>query len=110
MTSSSMLNHSAQVRAAQEFARIAHATQTRKWNGEPYFNHLREVHDIANQFFNLPEWALAVAWLHDVVEDTKTTYTDLARHGFMDEIIGGVWWLTDTHQNYGIRETRKKLI
>lgn len=56
------------IKAAQ-FAAHAHATQKRKYNGEPYITHPMRV---AGQIALVPgvtEVEVAAAWLHDVIED-----------------------------------------
>lgn len=100
---------SEQIDLARRYAKIAHKDQKRKWTGEPYFEHLHEVYCLADQYFPMPDWALAVAYLHDVVEDTDVTYTDLDRAGFAPEVVEGVWFLTDTAEYLGNRATRKWL-
>lgn len=53
--------------------------------GEPYLNHVRRV--VASQV--RPDYR-AVAWLHDVVEDTGVTLDDLRDIGFPDEVVEAV--------------------
>jgi (p)ppGpp synthase/HD superfamily hydrolase len=53
---------------AKEFAIIAHGDQ--KYGEHPYSVHVDEVAHIASEYGELDE---AVAFLHDVVEDTETT-------------------------------------
>lgn len=71
------------VRTAYAFAKKAHEGVTRA-SGEPYFSHplavAKTVHD-----WNLDEASIAVALLHDVVEDTDITVKDIAKE-FGDEI------------------------
>lgn len=56
--------------------------------GKPYVDHLRRV----AAPFHYPSFpvAEAVAWLHDVVEDTPCMLEDLEDLGFSYEIIGAV--------------------
>lgn len=64
----------------------------------PYVEHLERV---ASPFSggngkdgrNYPQ-AAAVAWLHDVVEDTPCTLGDLYQLGFSPEIVEAVWAIT----------------
>ena len=61
---------------AYYFATAAHAAvgQKRKYTGEDYFNHCKEVHDILYmQASYCNGQMLAAALLHDVVEDTQVT-------------------------------------
>ncbi|MBR0945248.1 MULTISPECIES: HD domain-containing protein [Bradyrhizobium] len=53
---------------AREFAREKHAAQKRDYTGAPYFVHLEEVAGMVERA-GLSEFAIAAAWLHDVVED-----------------------------------------
>jgi (p)ppGpp synthase/HD superfamily hydrolase len=57
--------------------------------GKPYTGHLRRV---AKPFAEPNRWdtACAVAWLHDIVEDTDCTLADLYELGFPDEIVHAV--------------------
>lgn len=63
--------------AAAVCAAEAHAKQKRKVTGEPYFNHVLRVAEHAAKA-GLSEEAIVAALLHDSVEDTKMTYTDLS--------------------------------
>ncbi|MBI3715825.1 MAG: bifunctional (p)ppGpp synthetase/guanosine-3',5'-bis(diphosphate) 3'-pyrophosphohydrolase, partial [Betaproteobacteria bacterium] len=64
------------VEAAFEMARVAHEGQFRQ-SGEPYITHPLAVATILAQWHLDPQ-ALIAALLHDVVEDTPTTKTDIA--------------------------------
>lgn len=63
---------------AQYFAQIAHGTQL--YNDElPYPFHLQRVVDVLRRFgYSGPEWECA-GWLHDVIEDTNKSYSDILR-------------------------------
>lgn len=60
------------------FAAAAHIGQTRRYTGEPYINHPREVLWLLprNADINMQQAAL----LHDVIEDTPVTAEQLAAH------------------------------
>lgn len=73
------------VSKAKMVAHWFHAGQTDMAN-KPYVDHLRRV---AYPFDGWPT-AQAVAWLHDVVEDTECTLGDLWELGFQDEIVDAV--------------------
>jgi len=64
-----------QVRRAFEFSRQAHSGQFRK-SGEAYIHHPIAVTGILAQWHLDPQ-ALMAALLHDVVEDTPTTKTEI---------------------------------
>lgn len=67
-----------QVRAAAELAKALHGAQTR-WNGESYFEEHCEVVAGHVRDFGEPNYAVALAYLHDVLEDTPTTVRMMAR-------------------------------
>ena len=64
------------------FAADAHRNQRRKGAAqEPYLNHLIEVVDLVVQATDNADMdTVMAALLHDVVEDTPTTYEDVARN------------------------------
>ena len=71
------------LRRAYEVAAEAHAAQVRK-TGDPYITHpLAVAHMLAG--YGLDEQTLAAALLHDTVEDTNLTLSDLSMQ-FGDEI------------------------
>lgn len=100
---------------AMEFAREAHKDQVRKYTGNPYFDHLSEVVGITATTLNkspresylYTEYAMAIAWLHDVIEDTRMTELDLISNHFPMIVVEGVLLLSDVEK--GNRETRKQL-
>ncbi|QJR13311.1 RelA/SpoT family protein [Usitatibacter palustris] len=65
------------IEAAYEVARAAHAGQFRK-SGEPYITHPLAVAKILAEWHLDPQ-ALMAAILHDVVEDTPTTKSEIAK-------------------------------
>ncbi|WP_235851129.1 HD domain-containing protein [Paraburkholderia piptadeniae] len=89
--------------AAMHFARRVHREQKRKYTGAPYFDHLAEVAGIVATVDSSPE-AIAVAWLHDCVEDQRVIEVELISlfGGFIAE---GVMWLSDLE--VGNRAERK---
>lgn len=63
--------------AAQEFAIAKHGTQ--KYGEHPYSYHLAQVSQLLEEYGHAGDEAIAAAgWLHDVLEDTPTTYEMLA--------------------------------
>ncbi len=69
------------VSEAADFAARRHTGQQRKGRGnEPYVNHLAEA---ANLLSIAPDGTaaelVAAGWLHDTIEDTATTYHELAK-------------------------------
>ena len=69
---------------ARAFAERVHAGAVDK-AGYPYIDHPRAVAARVEG-----DEVKAVAWLHDVVEDTPTTLADLEAAGFSPEVISGV--------------------
>jgi (p)ppGpp synthase/HD superfamily hydrolase len=99
------------VRKAQVYAMAAHAAvgQKRKYTGEPYIVHPAEVASIVAQVPGATEDMVAAAWLHDVVEDTGCTYTDI-HMAFGADIAALVGWLTDVSKpEDGNRAHRKAM-
>jgi (p)ppGpp synthase/HD superfamily hydrolase len=84
------------VRKAQVYAMAAHASvkQVRKYTGEPYIVHPAEVAKIVAGVPGSTPDMVAAAWLHDVVEDTGCTFTDI-HMAFGIDIATLVGWLTD---------------
>lgn len=62
------------VQKAQEVATEAHADQF--YGDKPYTYHLRRVAEMVHLYTKDPVGE-AVAWLHDILEDTSTSYRDL---------------------------------
>lgn len=74
---------------AKQIATRAHAGQFRRDGVTPYI-----VHPEAVAARVIGDTAKAVAWLHDVLEDTKLTVVDLEQAGFSREITKAVVALT----------------
>lgn len=80
---------------ANSIALISHQDQRRR-GGEDYWYHVDRV---AGKMETSEE--KQVAYLHDVLEDTKTTLKDLKEYGFSDEVLDAVIILTKReHQEY----------
>ena|SRR3990167_8446332 len=62
----------------REFAVKAHGSQTRKDGKTPYWTHLDGVVEILQEAGVTDDVTLSAAYLHDVLEDTKVTLTELA--------------------------------
>ena len=99
------------VHKAQVYAMAAHAAvqQKRKYTGEPYIVHPAEVASIVASVPGSTPDMVAAAWLHDVVEDTGCTFTDI-HFAFGADIAALVGWLTDVSKPAdGNRKTRKAM-
>ncbi len=97
------------VRKAQVYAMAAHAAvgQRRKYTNEPYIVHPAEVAKIVAGVPGATPDMVAAAWLHDVVEDTGCTFTDI-HMAFGIDIATLVGWLTDVSKpDDGNRAHRK---
>lgn len=95
---------------AMVFARQVHATQVRKYTGNPYVDHLAEVAGIAMsvgwRFPTVhPDIFMATAWLHDCVEDQGATPFQLRAIDMPEAVIEGVMLLSDLEE--GNRAVRK---
>ncbi len=99
------------VRKAQVYAMAAHAAvgQRRKYTGEPYIVHPAEVAKIVAGVPGATPNMVAAAWLHDVVEDTGCTYTDI-HMGFGADIATLVGWLTDVSKPEDGNRAKRKAI
>ena len=91
---------------AMQFAMEKHTGQLHRYTNEPYWGHLAEVAGIVAMTPSCTPLQLQVAWLHDTIEDTETTFDELVdTFGYSTAI--GVHFLTD--QEEGNRKTRKLL-
>lgn len=112
---------------AYEFAKMAHQSvinedgtvgQKRKYTNEPYEIHPYEVAVMVSNSCHNDPVNVAVAVLHDVVEDTKYTLDDIHNHfislGYDEEmvidLVQGVREVTDVSQKSdGNRKVRKNI-
>lgn len=88
---------------AMLFAREVHKDQKRKYTGNPYSDHLAEVAGIVATV-SLSPLSIAVAWLHDCVEDCGVQDQTIKDMFGMD-VRNGVVLLSDMEQ--GNRAKRK---
>ena len=88
---------------AMIFAREIHKNQVRKYTGNPYADHLAEVAGIVSTVDKSPV-TIAVAWLHDCVEDQGVTLQELEDR-FGMAVAVGVSGLSDVET--GNRAERK---
>jgi len=74
---------------AEEIARRAHLGQTEESTGDDYIRHIERVVDLVTG-----DDEKAVAWLHDVIEDSPITGADLLAAGISARIVFAVVRLT----------------
>lgn len=83
----------AQVARALTFATAAHAGQYRRHTGEPYVEHVIRVATHVREATRGDGALIAIALLHDTVEDTAVTLDDLHKV-FGATVAAGVAYLT----------------
>jgi (p)ppGpp synthase/HD superfamily hydrolase len=105
--------------AAMRFAHLAHQGQTR-FNGEPHYNHCLRVAFMVSAYLPqsnisdvqavLVQFALQVAILHDVLEDSAYTADELIEAGFATDVVRMVEVLTrrpdEPYETYILRVVR----
>lgn len=82
-----MTDNTELVKLAEEIARQTHDGQVDK-SGKPYIGHLERV--AARTAKEAGSQAVAVAWLHDTVEDTGTTLDQLRQQGIPENVVTAV--------------------
>ena len=94
---------------AAHFANLAHRGQVRKYTGRPYITHpcrvagLTAIHKLAS-----PE-LVAIAYLHDVIEDCGISHRELEQT-FGKDIADGVLALTNPSKDLKLpRKERKRI-
>jgi (p)ppGpp synthase/HD superfamily hydrolase len=97
------------IKRAMEYALKAHMAQT-YCDRYPYFKHLEDVFNVLIEFGfkdDNPEDVpiLIAAWLHDIMEDTARSYSDLKKE-FGEEVAEIVYCMTD---ELGRNRKEKKL-
>jgi (p)ppGpp synthase/HD superfamily hydrolase len=94
---------------AELFADEKHDGQVRKYTGEPYIVHPAEVAKIVASCPEANERMIAAAWLHDVVEDTPVTLSEIDER-FGSHVAMLVGFLTDASRpEDGNRAVRKRI-
>jgi (p)ppGpp synthase/HD superfamily hydrolase len=82
-----------------KLAKDAHAGQFRRDGVTPYIKHPMQV---ADRVRHLGHEYVCVAYLHDVLEDTKVTYSDLENEGIPENIIKAVEILSKNLYNENV--------
>lgn len=92
----------ASVRRAYEVAQAAHSGQTRD-EGSPYIVHpVRVALSLVDELNLFSPSLVCSALLHDVIEDSDVTRTDIAR--MFDEQIAEIVWLLTKFDDVSLRE------
>ena len=90
------------VRRAYEVAQAAHSGQTRD-EGSPYIVHpVRVALSLIDELNLFSPSLICSALLHDVIEDSDVTRTDVAR--MFDEQIAEIVWLLTKFEDVSLRE------
>jgi (p)ppGpp synthase/HD superfamily hydrolase len=74
-----MAKNTALIERARAFAREKHASHFRKYTNLPYYTHLENVADLVASVTS-DEEVIAAALLHDSLEDTDVTFSELVLH------------------------------
>ena len=95
------------MRHAERYATYWHGAQVRKYTGEPYIEHCREIVEILKGVPHTEDM-LAAAWLHDVLEDTQCS-SHLIYKRFGANVLNMIVTLTDCRKSLGNRAARKAI-
>jgi len=90
---------------AKNYATRYHQGQYRKNKVDPYIVHPENVARFTKSYFSCDEKTLAIAWLHDILEDTSLDYKEI-KEVFGFEVAKGVYLLT---RNVGPEEYKERL-
>lgn len=84
--------------------------QKRKYTGEPYWTHPRDVAELVERFGG-SEYAIAAAWLHDLIEDTGMTLVtiEMIAGKRVRGIVGGLTDIVLPMASGGTRMARKAI-
>lgn len=86
-----------QIEIAYRIASKAHEGQKRRDGTTNYIHHPA---DVANRLQGESDEVVATAWLHDVLEDTPVTMSELERSGISYLVRDAVWTLTKNRNDY----------
>ena len=98
------------IRAAYEFAAVAHQGQLRK-DGSPFVTHPLAVAQIVAEELHLDSESIEAALLHDTIEDTSATHEDIAKQfsPTVADLVEGVSKLTRVHYTSKAQEQMENL-
>ena len=86
---------------AATWAAERHKGQFRKGSGAPYIVHPKGVYKLLKSVGIKDKTLLLASWLHDTLEDTKTTYNDIKKE-FSKEVADVVKQLTSDSKEIAI--------
>jgi hypothetical protein len=94
---------------AKKFALQAHGEQ--KYGNFPYGYHLNKVYEVLKRFHFSEEKLLCAAYLHDVLEDTETSYEELTTKFGIEiaKLCDAVTLPKNLDREAGYREVAKKI-
>jgi (p)ppGpp synthase/HD superfamily hydrolase len=88
---------------AENFCSIWHKGQKRKFDNEPYYNHPKRVVQSMKAWNSserhFDDASFAIAWLHDIIEDTCIT-EEILTQAFGNHIVSHVKELTNNRKDY----------
>lgn len=91
----------------KNFVKIKHAGQFRKYSNVPYHEHCFDVYNMLVDCGFTDEYMLYAALLHDIIEDTNTTFAELREFGFNYEVLKYIDVLTlDKHNKNPFYKSR----
>jgi HD domain len=95
---------------ASEFAIKSHGKQL--YGRKPYHVHLLDVVGVLRRFYDwdeLPQEYIDAAWLHDSIEDTGVTATELSRL-FGEKVAALVGAVTNLPKSFGPQKARDEML
>lgn len=98
------------LKEALDFATLKHSGQFRKYTGEEYIVHPKEVAAILTKYAtHFSTDMICAAYLHDVIEDCGVTKEEIEKQ-FGSRVADMVEWLTDISKpTDGNRKVRKEI-
>jgi (p)ppGpp synthase/HD superfamily hydrolase len=93
---------------AAKLAAAAHAPQRRKWSNRPYIDHPGRVAARVSTLTDVTEEEVAVAWLHDVIEDCDPVYNSIIEHKFPERVYQLVMELTTPKYHPSAKRKERK--
>lgn len=96
------------IEKAKSLATKSHEGQKRKYTGDPYISHPKEVAKLVEMHGGSDE-QIASAWLHDTIEDCGLTFDDIELECGSIVARYTLWLSNLSTKNHGNRKIRKAL-